>query len=203
MFSAFTIKSNFFPGYVRYYCTDSQLLGFFRKHLETQWPPSIRYCIHLAAQLLVPALISRCCATSFFFPFRLSRWSISLECIKQQEFNFHHPEKTALDASPSITHSSAPDLGNSIVFLPSGGSMDILWCTPLTRGLPSGMFPPPFWIFTCCDPHPFPPIAGVTHSDTLLNLVSNKNSSLLFFYFIFSFFFIYIYIYIYTHIIEA
>ena len=69
MFSAFTIKSNFFPGYFRYYCTDVQLLVFFRKHLETQLPPSIRYCFHLAGQLLVSGLIRRCCATCFFFFF--------------------------------------------------------------------------------------------------------------------------------------
>lgn len=127
MFSAFTIKSNFFPGYFRYYCTDTQLMVFFRKHLESQLPPSIRYCFHLAGQLLLSGLIRRCCATCFFFFFQITtRWSISWERIKQQGFNFHCPEKTAVDASPSITHSSAPDLGNSIIFLPSA-SFSIAW----------------------------------------------------------------------------
>ena len=158
MFTAFTIKSNFFPGYFRYYCTDVQLLVFFRKHLETQLPPSIRYCFHLAGQLLVSGLIRRCCATCFFFFFQITtRWSISWEPIKQQGFNFRCPEKTALDASPSITHSSAPDLGNSIIFLPSGDSMETLWCTPRMRGFSIQYVPPTFLVFYLFWPAPFRP----------------------------------------------
>ena len=139
MFSAFTIKSNFFPGYFRYYCTDTQLMVFFRKHLESQLPPSIRYCFHLAGQLLLSGLIRRCCATCFFFfsdyyqmKYFLGAYKaagIQLPLSRKDSCGCFAQHHAFLSTWSGQQHHF---LALSIIF----HSMETLWFTPRMRGHP-------------------------------------------------------------------